>query len=959
MSQQTLPLIDRVDVLVVGGGTAGVAAAAAASRAGRRVFLGAAETYLGEDVCAAARLWPHPGAELDTPLARDLFLAPDGQRRAFLVPMQVKHRLDEELVSAGVRFLFGCWPADLLVGQDGRAAGVVFACKSGLFAVEAPAVLDATPWSALARIARVPFTPWPDKPLRVRRTVVGHRAEGDDGTQGAPLPACPLPSRAGQTAQADAFEYVFEESLAAWHPEHLARIEQTVRNRTWHREQVWSADRVDILPPDAVAAAPQRFRDPSGSLAAGAGLTGREGLFVVGPCAVQDRGEAALHQSAPATIAAGAALGARLADFAGRAPAVAAPARPLHDRPSDPGIREPCTCARFLAASELRVEGPAGADLPVLGTFDVVVAGGGTGGAPAAIAAARAGARVLLIESASALGGVGTVGCITCYYHGYREGFTAEMAAGLRAMAGNPAGYDAGRWNSEHKAEWMRRELLAAGGQVWFGATVSGARVQSGRVQGAVVNTPVGRGIVEARVVIDATGNADVAAAAGAECRVVSEDDLAVQGTGLPSRPVPPTYHNTDYTFIDDTDPVDLTRAFVAARQRFRDAFDLAQIPDTRERRQIVGDATVTPIDVYTGRTWGDVVCLSRSNFDSHGFTVHPLFVVRPPDRVSVDAWLPLRALLPRGVSGVLVTGLALSGHRDVMPVYRMQPDVQNHAYAAGLAAWMALTRKGEVRRVDVRALQRALVARGILPQAALLHRDAAAPTRAVLLSAAAGDFENHAELAALMAAPDTARLLVRQQLADAPDAARRLTAAKLLAAMGDASGAAVLIDAVRGAAWDEGWNYTGMGQFGRSQSPLDDCLTALAAARVRDAKPAVLEKLRALDATSAFSHVRAVVRYCETFGDPDFAAPLAQLLRLPGVSGHAWLRIEDEVIPPSSTDTTTRNVALRELHLLRALYACGDPDGTAVRGLRRFTGDIRGHFARHARAVLSRTPGA
>jgi hypothetical protein len=64
---------------------------------------------------------------------------------------------------------------------------------------------------------------------------------------------------------------------------------------------------------------------------------------------------------------------------------------------------------------------------------------------------------------------------------------------------------------------------------------------------------------------------------------------------------------------------------------------------------------------------------------------------------------------------------------------------------------------------------------------------------------------------------------------------------------------------------------------------------------------------------------------------------------------------LNDELadIPQSSTDTRTRNEALRELYLARALYRCGDRDGVAARILGEYRRDIRGHFARHAAAVL------
>ena len=50
---------------------------------------------------------------------------------------------------------------------------------------------------------------------------------------------------------------------------------------------------------------------------------------------------------------------------------------------------------------------------------------------------------------------------------------------------------------------------------------------------------------------------------------------------------------------------------------------------------------------------------------------------------------------------------------------------------------------------------------------------------------------------------------------------------------------------------------------------------------------------------------------------------------------------------------TRTRNETLRELYLARALFRCGDRDGLAARILGAYARDIRGHFARHAAAVL------
>jgi hypothetical protein len=112
------------------------------------------------------------------------------------------------------------------------------------------------------------------------------------------------------------------------------------------------------------------------------------------------------------------------------------------------GLTVVCAGSEPLAAGVLRTHdgairpgeeggGPVyfdGGKLPRLGRFDVVVVGGGTGGAPAAISAARAGADTLVIELSSGLGGVGTLGQITKYWFGNRVGFTAEIDAGVNAL---------------------------------------------------------------------------------------------------------------------------------------------------------------------------------------------------------------------------------------------------------------------------------------------------------------------------------------------------------------------------------------------------------------------------------------------------------------------------------------------------------------------------------------------
>ena len=106
-------------------------------------------------------------------------------------------------------------------------------------------------------------------------------------------------------------------------------------------------------------------------------------------------------------------------------------------------------------------------------------------------------------------------------------------------------------------------------------------------------------------------------------------------------------------------------------------------------------------------------------------------------------------------------------------------------------------------------------------------------------------------------------------------------------------------------------------------------------------------------------SHHRAVAMALETLGDPAAAEPLAQVLSKAGMSGHAYTDIEKVLatMPASPTDNTTRERSLRELILARALYRCGDYQGLGKRILQEYAGDLRGHYARHALAILQEGP--
>ena len=75
-----------------------------------------------------------------------------------------------------------------------------------------------------------------------------------------------------------------------------------------------------------------------------------------------------------------------------------------------------------------------------------------------------------------------------------------------------------------------------------------------------------------------------MAAAAGAECMYTGGAHIALQGAGLPQAEPGATYINTDWTFIDESDMIDVWSAYVVAKERYPRAYDLGQLIDTRDR---------------------------------------------------------------------------------------------------------------------------------------------------------------------------------------------------------------------------------------------------------------------------------------------------------------------------------------------------------------------------------------
>ena len=169
----------------------------------------------------------------------------------------------------------------------------------------------------------------------------------------------------------------------------------------------------------------------------------------------------------------------------------------------------------------------------VYGTFDVVVVGAGSAGSTAAIAAARGGARTLLIDALPFLGGTSTA-VLDTFYGFYTPGATArkvvggiadEVVEGLRGLGPvvtRPNTYGAGTgitYLAEHLKVVWERLVESAGARILLHAMVVEARTEDGRVTEVVVATRAGLRLVRGSVFIDASGDADLSSSRGVRVR--------------------------------------------------------------------------------------------------------------------------------------------------------------------------------------------------------------------------------------------------------------------------------------------------------------------------------------------------------------------------------------------------------------------------------------------------------
>lgn len=393
-------------------------------------------------------------------------------------------------------------------------------------------------------------------------------------------------------------------------------------------------------------------------------------------------------------------------------------------------------------------------DVPVRNRTEVLVVGAGPAGFGAAVSAARAGAKVTLVEQGGKLGGMWTLGLLSPFFDNHdKEGLNRELREALTAC-GSWGGLGNISFDQNQMAFLLDDYVAECGIDLMLHTMAADAIVEDGVLKGIFVQNKSGAQAVLADVVIDCTGDGDVAARAGAPFEIGRESDgvfqpmtmmfkigglrhdyarddlrswynVLIQKTAedriladIPyDNPALITLPRKGEALIQWThirrrlgiNADDLTAATLEGRRQVRKALEcfamvkeqlgdvyLQELPaviGVRETRRITGEYVISDDDVKQGRRQPDGICLVRFGVDIH-----------EPEESKQTCWkhpgfdIPFRSLIPLGVENLLTAGRCISGSFAAHAAYRVTGDCLAMGEAAGRAAAAAVREKLPVR---------------------------------------------------------------------------------------------------------------------------------------------------------------------------------------------------------------------------------------------------------------------
>jgi len=398
---------------------------------------------------------------------------------------------------------------------------------------------------------------------------------------------------------------------------------------------------------------------------------------------------------------------------------------------------------------------------------DVVVVGAGPAGVTAAITAAREGANTILIERYGHLGGMATGGLVLMINPSSGQGL--EWMHRLNKVNGihdlsktkEPEWRHALMVDAELLKCVLNDMALEAGVRLLLHSWCTTAVVEKDRVKGVIFESKSGRQAVMGKVVIDATGDGDIFASAGAEFDAsldkgyrisevamvfriggvdfdkfadfrkaepekwikMREEGFRIAGFHIAPLPaqrkdvfwVNNFIRGKDCLKVEDLSwvEVNVRKAMIPFYSYYKKnvpgfensyIYDSASQIGTRGSRRLIGEYVLTGDEAKAGKKYDDTVLIFPRGV--------PLSwpADSPPENVA----MPYRCLVPAKLEGLLVAGRCFSSDQAANSMFNTISHCIQMGQAAGTAAALAVESKVLPRKVDIKALQKRLTAQGV-----------------------------------------------------------------------------------------------------------------------------------------------------------------------------------------------------------------------------------------------------
>ncbi len=376
-------------------------------------------------------------------------------------------------------------------------------------------------------------------------------------------------------------------------------------------------------------------------------------------------------------------------------------------------------------------------EVPVLSKTDVLVVGGGPAGVAAAIAARRTGAKVTLVERYGHFGGLWTGGLVLIVIgHIVKggkqvcQGVGEEMLQRLekldRGIINRTPGVNP-TVDAEALKYVMVEMVTEAGVDVLLHCWGIDAIMDGNAIRGAVFQSKSGRQAVVADVVIDATGDGDIFAAAGANhakekfsiglvSRIGNLDrvDQAKAAAGPKPRllgsPTPVAGVNWVNMRGPDGDGLDVRELTKLELNHRRFIWQTVEkIRKTPGYEQVYLMETAPQLGVRVTRVLDGVEQLTLENMKA-GKRFDNCIGVGGAWHAEHEEWqIPYGTLVPKNVEGLLAAGRCISAEPDMVDLMRVIPICYVTGHAAGVAAAVALKDRSPLRSVDIGKVQKVL----------------------------------------------------------------------------------------------------------------------------------------------------------------------------------------------------------------------------------------------------------